>query len=290
MSEKMNLFIQSTDLNPFSAIEGKPIVFENDETIMLQFDCKTLQSAMPKQEPYRLVSIQSAMRKQDPYKLVLSYTRLMMGFLLLQPEPQDILIIGLGGGSLSKYCYKYLPESRITTVEISEHVIALRKTFLIPEDNERFRIVQADGRHYIENCHNQYDVILLDGFDVDGLSRQLGSLQFYKQCALVLRKNGVLVANLLDSDWRVVTCVNRLHKAFDNQVLSARSERGSNRILYATHRNNLPKQEELRRRASDLETAYGLNFLDMASKIQANVQPSWFNLILNEALRRVTHR
>jgi spermidine synthase len=255
MTEQVNPLMPSFLLNAFSATKCKPIVRENDERISLRFD---------------FMSEQSAMYKQAPYQLVFSYTRLMMGFLLMHSAPRDILIIGLGGGSLSKYCYRHLPNCRVTTVEISDKVIALRKIFAIPSDNERFRIVHSDGADFIEGCHNDYDVILLDGFDTDGLSPQLSSQRFYNHCALALRQGGVLVANLLEGDPSMRACVSRLHKVFENQVLGARSDKGFNQILYAIKRNKLPEPEELQRRAIELGSNYDLDFRAMALKIQLN--------------------
>lgn len=47
---------------------------------------------------------QSSMRLSDPAHLALSYTQSMMGCLLLNPIPRRVLVIGLGGGSLVKFC------------------------------------------------------------------------------------------------------------------------------------------------------------------------------------------
>jgi spermidine synthase len=69
---------------------------------------------------------QSEMRIDVPDELVSEYTRKMMGFLAFQPNPANVLIIGLGGGSLVKYCYRHLPTTRITAVEIDSDVLALR--------------------------------------------------------------------------------------------------------------------------------------------------------------------
>ena len=76
-------------------------------------------------------TIQSRMLKADPARLVLDYTRTMMGFLLFQPKPDRIAMIGLGGGSLAKYCHLKLPDSDFTAIEISPEVIALRKKFAL---------------------------------------------------------------------------------------------------------------------------------------------------------------
>ena len=93
--------------------------------------------------------VQSTMLRRDPYALALGYTRTMMGFLLFQPFPRRISMIGLGGGSLAKYCYRHLPDTTITAVEINPDVIALRDQFHVPRDDERFRVVCADGAQYV---------------------------------------------------------------------------------------------------------------------------------------------
>ena len=80
----------------------------------------------------------------------MEYTPKMMAFLLFNPNPEHIAVIGLGGGSLAKFCYRNLSRSRITVVEISQDFIALREEFCIPKDNERFRVVHDDGARYIE--------------------------------------------------------------------------------------------------------------------------------------------
>ena len=52
--------------------------------------------------------VQSSCLREDPDQLVLSYTRHMMLCLLLVPEPQKVLHIGLGGGTVS-YTHLTLP-------------------------------------------------------------------------------------------------------------------------------------------------------------------------------------
>ncbi len=87
--------------------------------------------------------IQSRMWTGDPYALNLEYTRLMMGFLLLNPEPRRIAMVGLGGGSLAKFCYRYLPSARIDVYEINPQVIALRDSFLVPTTTSVSRCCKA---------------------------------------------------------------------------------------------------------------------------------------------------
>ena len=65
-------------------------------------------------------AIQSAMRIDDPHALALDYTRCMMAFLLVHPEPRDALMIGLGGASLPKFFHRHLKGTRVRVVELDE--------------------------------------------------------------------------------------------------------------------------------------------------------------------------
>jgi spermidine synthase len=85
-------------------------------------------------------------------------------------------MIGLGGGSLAKYCYRHLPDTTITAVEINPQVIALRDQFHVPRDDERFRVICADGAKYVTDPFPDHrpDVLLIDGYDADGLPAEPG--------------------------------------------------------------------------------------------------------------------
>ena len=128
-------------------IYPKPFVMDDGKVRRLHFSLKLCQSEM---------------RIEAPDELAIAYTRAMMGFLLFQPIPKHVVIVGLGGGSLSKYCYRNLARSRVTTVELMEGVIACRDWFLIPPDDERLKIVQADAADYFAGEPDRADAILLD--------------------------------------------------------------------------------------------------------------------------------
>ena len=48
----------------------------------------------------------------------LAYTRAMMAFLLFAPAPREVLMVGLGGGSVALFVHEHLPRTRITVVEL----------------------------------------------------------------------------------------------------------------------------------------------------------------------------
>jgi len=177
--------------------------------------------------------VQSEMRLSRPDDLVLSYARAMMCFVLFHPQPEHIVMVGLGGGSLAKFCYRYLPRCRITVLELNPEVIALREQFAIPRDNARFRVIQADAADYMSKLDNSADVLLVDGFDAEGLPPALGSAAFYADCRRALRPGGVMVSNIFSYDPHYGAMLRRLRQTFQGRICWFRGIAGNNRILFA---------------------------------------------------------
>ena len=178
-------------------------------------------------------SVQSLMSLKEPDRLCLSYTQAMMGFKLFRPCPENILIVGLGGGSLSKYCYRRFPNARITTVEISNDVIGFRKKFRVPDDDHRFRIIHADAAEYIGAIDERPDILLLDGYSAMGLPEALSSLTFYEQCHLRLSEDGILVANYHLTDPQFRAMLQSLSTAFRGNCLVGNAEGCLNYVALA---------------------------------------------------------
>jgi spermidine synthase len=177
--------------------------------------------------------IQSEMLLARPHALVLAYSRAMMCFALFVPRPRHILMVGLGGGSLAKFCYRHFPRARITVVELRADVIALRDQFCVPPDDARFRVVHAEGAGYIGALARSADVLIVDGFDAGGLAPALGTARFYADCRRALRPGGVLVANIFSYDPQFGALYARLRDAFGGKVCSLDGAAGNNRILFA---------------------------------------------------------
>lgn len=225
------------DFFPIDPDAVRPFVYEDERTLSLHFD---------------MSATQSRMRRDDPTALELEYTRTMMGFLLFEPEPKSILMIGLGGGSLAKYCYRHLPGSQITIVEINPHVIELRDAFCVPPDDRRFRVVRDDGAAFVKRTVGRYDVVLVDGFTYQGQPDRLCSAGFYEDCRAALTESGVMVANLHVEDAAPSALVDAIGCAFDGALRVVAAEAG-NRIVFATRLpESLCRTGELRRRWATL--------------------------------------
>jgi spermidine synthase len=140
-------------------------------------------------------------------------------------------MIGLGGGSMAKWCYRHMPDADITAIEINPHVIELRERFRIPEDDHRFRVLCENGANYVARTSRHADVLLVDGFDIDGQPPELCSQRFYDDCYQTLKASGLLVVNLCGDENRPILA--RIRKSFHDQVLSVTPERDGNTIVFA---------------------------------------------------------
>ena len=224
---------------------SKPFIIDDGKTRKLLFS---------------LEFIQSAMRIDDPYALEFAYTRKMMGFLLFVPNPAHVLMVGLGGGSLAKFCHRHLPHARLTVVEINPDVIALREAFDVPDD-ARIAIIEADAADYLPQVEGDTDVLLLDGFDDAGIAPTFFNRAFYQAARRRLRPAGLLVANFAGPkrDW--AAHFSLLSEVFEERVHLQRIPGGDNHIAFAFVDDSYPPDwARLKKQAEVLASRIPLDF------------------------------
>jgi len=221
--------------------------------------------------------IQGSMRIRRPFALELAYTREMMACLLLRPEkdwPQRALLIGLGAGSLAKYIYLHLPQSRITAVEIDARIppLALQQ-FSLPEDPRRLKIVIADAADYIKQSGRKFDAIFADGYGPKGPVAMLDTSEFYTACRKRLTSQGLLISNLLSRSRGYAASAERIHEAFEQRSLVFPSLDSGNAIAFAACGEAVDVTlAEMRAQALKLKQQSGLDLRPTITRLQL-VQP-----------------
>lgn len=220
--------------------------------------------------------VQGAMRIRRPNDLELSYTRDMMAGLLLRDGfhgeagwPQNVLLIGLGAASLTKFCYHKLPQCRVTVVEIDAGVwAAARQFFKLPADDERLWIEIADGVEYITRAGDYYDYILVDGFDEDAKVGLLDSEPFYQACWTRLTDNGLLAANMFGRSRKYAAPLARLSSAFDKRTLALPACESGNVVAFGTRGEAVDiSLDELAKRALRLRAQTGLDLRPTVARL-----------------------
>jgi spermidine synthase len=220
--------------------------------------------------------VQGAMRIARPWSLELAYTREMMAGLLLRPAagwPRSALLVGLGAGSLAKFIYRYLPDCRITVVEINPQVeFVARQYFKLPDDPRRLDVVTACGADYMLAGERSFDLILVDGFDPDARSGPLDTEPFFQACRARLSDDGLLGINLLGRNKGFQGSVDRIKSAFDGRVAVFPSCDSGNTIAFATGGKAVEVGlGAMRERAAQLKKDCRLDLLPTLSRLQLSL-------------------
>lgn len=217
--------------------------------------------------------IQSAMRLAAPNELDLRYTQKMMSFLLFRARPRRLVLIGLGGGSLVKFCHARLPATQVTVLENNPDVIALREAFLMPPDGPNLKVLAADGAEYLEQTENGIDVLLVDAFDSAGFAPGLANREFFEQARARLTGSGVLVVNLAGDRQRYEGLIGVVMQVFDDRAIVVPVPEDHNHVLLAFRDPAFePDWRRLRARARELRARYGLDFPAFLEKIERSAK------------------
>lgn len=247
----------------------RPFVIDDGKSRFLYFNVRLMQSEMS---------------LKAPHDLALRYTQKMMAFLLFQPRPKRLVLIGLGGGSLIKFCHRRLPGTQLTAVELNPDVIAFRDAFQLPPDDERLAVIEGDGAEFLRDTEKGIDALLVDAFDKTGFAPSLANREFFENAYAKLAGNGVLVINLAGDKESYAGLIGEAMQAFDDQVIVISVPEDGNHILYAFKERNFdPRWRWLNNFAKELRARFGLDFPAFAEKIERSTK---LGLARREALRR----
>ncbi len=141
---------------------------------------------------------QSCMDTKYPKKMIFAYTKMSMVSLLFAPDPQHILVIGLGGGTLPTAFNQLYPQARIDVVEIDPAVTRVARDYFAFNPTSHVKVFDQDARVWTKRANlldRRYDIIILDAFNGEYIPEHLMTQQYLEETKSLLTANGVLVAN-----------------------------------------------------------------------------------------------
>jgi spermidine synthase len=192
----------------------------------------------------------------DADDLPLRYAQVMTVATIYPTAPKNILMLGLGGGSISTYLGRFLPEASITTVEIDPGVIQAAKTYFGLRETERMRYRAADGRVFLTRNNEQYDLILLDAYRGGYVPFHLLTREFYTLVKQHLAPGGAAAFNVHDGSKLYASTVKTLGEVFPALDLYPT---GIGEVIAIGTLAPLAK-EELERKAAALQERHDLRF------------------------------
>jgi spermidine synthase len=202
---------------------------------------------------------------EDPIGLVHEYVQRMMAWLLFV-EPDSVkerhaMQLGLGAGSLTKFCAKEL-RMKTTTIELNPKVLhACRGWFKLPADNALMQVVLADAAQEILNPKwwGTVDALQVDLYDHEAAAPVLDSLPFYNHCRRLLSPEGSMTVNLFGRASSFERSVEKMTAAFGKEAMWAfKPTREGNTVVLAQRTPSRPKREALMARANIIEARWGL--------------------------------
>lgn len=137
---------------------------------------------------------------------------------------RNALILGGGDGGSAEELLKYPSVERIVLAELDEAVIRISRQYLSnihkgSLDDPRVEIRIGDGLAYVNECHEQFDLVLLDLTDPDTPASELYTAEFFQSVKRILAPGGAMVLHTgspVFSPKTVQTIYRRLTQHFTN--------------------------------------------------------------------------
>ena len=109
------------------------------------------------------------------------------------------LTIGGGGYTFPRYMEIFYPHSKIDVVEIDPMVTEVVYKYLGLPRETRIRSFNTDGRWFVMNCREKYDLIFTDAFNDLSIPYHLTTREFVEQLKSILNPQGLVISNIIDN-------------------------------------------------------------------------------------------
>lgn len=233
--------IQAEIIHSERSLYKNVIVEDSGNTRCLKFSLKRKESS------------QSCIDKLNPKALVFNYTKLLFSSFLVMNEPKNVLIIGLGGGTMSNSIHQLYPNANITNIEIDPAVVKVAREYFNFIENDHVITKITDGRIFIKRAglkNQQYDWIILDAFNGEYIPEHLMTKEFLTEVKSVLSPNGILAANTFSISKLYNYESATYHDVFGD-FFNVKFNNHSNRVILAS-KNTLPEKSEIIKKAKQL--------------------------------------
>ncbi len=164
----------------------------------------------------------------DPAWLEYDYTRAMLLGCFWQPKPRDVLLLGLGGGTLANCLIRHFDPARLTAIELRPAVVELASRWMGLSDDDRFHIGIGSAEEHVRSAPASCDLLFMDLYLEGGISRLQMQAEFFRACHRALRPGGVMVINQWQmGDTGQPYAAQMLEDLFGNEYLQVLVEEGN---------------------------------------------------------------
>ena len=193
----------------------------------------------------------------DPDDLPVRYTQAMTVSVAYPAEVKKVLMIGLGGGSISSYIGRYMQEATIDTVEIDPGVLNAAKKYFGMIETPRVRYHEGDGRVFLNRRKDTYDLILVDAFHGGYVPFHLLTREFYALVKQHLAPGGAAAFNVHDGTKLYASTLLTLRTVFPGVHLYPS---GEGEMIVVVTGEAPPATEALETRGKALQEKFGFRY------------------------------
>lgn len=109
------------------------------------------------------------------------------------------LTIGGGGYTFPRYMEVFYPYASIDVVEIDPEITRVVYDYLGLPRSTRIRTFNEDGRWYVMNCKERYDLIFIDAYNDLSIPYHLTTSEFAQMLRDTLNPGGIILTNIIDN-------------------------------------------------------------------------------------------
>src|SRR5215211_1163214 len=150
-----------------------------------------------------------------------------------EPEPRDVLLIGLAGCTVARQLTAAYGAIPIVGVEIDPEINAVAREYFALDELDNVDVVVADGRYALRSSDATFDLIGVDAYRQPYIPFQLASREFFQEVSAHLRPGGVAVVNAgrTRTDFRLVEALAATMRDVFPNVVAVDVDRYTNTIL-----------------------------------------------------------
>ncbi len=134
---------------------------------------------------------------------------------------KNILILGLGAGTVIQVISKKWPDAKMVGVEIDPAMIDIGKKYFHLDKIKNLQIIIEDAIRIVNNETmkqlNNYDLIIVDLYKGYAIEKRIKNRFFLQKIAQLLEKNGVVIFNVIsrqNDDFEASIFLDKLHVIF----------------------------------------------------------------------------
>jgi spermidine synthase len=205
-------------------------------------------------------SQETRMSLSNPLQGHFQYTEFFHVPLVWNPTITNVLMMGLGGGSIQRSFQHYYPYMQLHTVELDPEVVTVARDYFGVKESPSHTVIISDARVYLRRVQKPYDLIIMDAYTTSrygsNLPAHLATREFFELAREKLTENGLIAYNVMGSydGWQaeLLGAVYRTMRSAFPQVYLFPAQDSKNVVLVGVKSKQSFPPEVLRQRALGL--------------------------------------